>query len=149
MFWFKDGKEKPFLSKIQNLTSEKTGKKILLLSCKNSVKTQFLGVVIHYLKNKVGVVDFANAQGMVMFQSPRAHSKKIVNYGSFSKIGRKNHYLEFLKSKIQRKNHYSQKLCFDRIFEIKNWKEKPLLPKIVFWQNFCMKEVQFSFWFSH
>jgi len=28
------------------------------------------------------------------------------NYGSFSKIGRKNHYLEF--------------------FKIKNWKEKPL-----------------------
>ena len=24
-------------------------------------------VVIHYLKNKVGVVDFANAQGLVMF----------------------------------------------------------------------------------
>ena len=24
-------------------------------------------VVIHYLENKVGVVDFANAQGMVMF----------------------------------------------------------------------------------
>ena len=24
-------------------------------------------VVIHYLKNKVGVVDFANAQGVVMF----------------------------------------------------------------------------------
>ena len=28
------------------------------------------------------------------------------NYGSFSKIGRKNHYLEILKSKIRRKNHY-------------------------------------------
>jgi hypothetical protein len=28
------------------------------------------------------------------------------NYGSFSKIGRKNHYLEILKSKIGRKNHY-------------------------------------------
>ena len=26
-----------------------------------------LGGVIHYLKNKVGVVDFANAQGLVMF----------------------------------------------------------------------------------
>ena len=34
-----------FLSKIQNLTSEKTKKKILLLSCKKFVKTQFLGVV--------------------------------------------------------------------------------------------------------
>ena len=28
---------------------------------------QFFKVVIHYLKNKVGVVDFANAQGLVMF----------------------------------------------------------------------------------
>ena len=25
------------------------------------------GVMIHYLKNKVGVVDFANAQGVVIF----------------------------------------------------------------------------------
>ena len=109
-----------FLSKIQNRTSEKTEKKILLLSCKKLVKTQFLGVVVfpsnfwfqnikvvvfpsnflfqnfkvvvfpsnfwkttmiwqfftlilnfsqecYYLKNKVGVVDFANAQGLVMF----------------------------------------------------------------------------------
>ena len=28
---------------------------------------QNIKVVIHYLKNKVGVVDFANAQGVVMF----------------------------------------------------------------------------------
>ena len=105
--------------------------------------------VIHYLEKKVGVVDFANAQGMVMFWSPRArqgpralklyqsagfwkiyyshfifevirflskvqnYSKKLSNYGNISKIGRKNHYLEFLKSKI--------------------WKEKPLP-----W-NFAMK----------
>ena len=114
-----------FLSKIQNLTSEKTGKKILLLSCKKLVKTQFLGVVVfpsnfwfqnikvvvfpsnfwfqnfkvvvfpsnfwkttmiwqfftvilnfsqecYYLKNKVGVVDFTKARGLVKFQSPRA-----------------------------------------------------------------------------
>ena len=27
----------------------------------------FIWTVIHYLKNKVGVVDFANAQGVVMF----------------------------------------------------------------------------------
>ena len=27
--------------------------------------------MIHYLENKVGVVDYANAQGMVMFQSPK------------------------------------------------------------------------------
>ena len=56
------------------------------------------------------------------------------NYGSFSKIGRKNHNVDILKSKIGRKNHYlekfnsknwrkihySQKLCFDKFFE---WKE--------------------------
>jgi hypothetical protein len=34
------------------------------------------------------------------------HSKKLSNYGSFSKIGRKNHYLKISKSKIGRKNHY-------------------------------------------
>ena len=39
-------KKKTFLSKIQNRISEKTREKIVLLSCKNSVKTQFLGVVI-------------------------------------------------------------------------------------------------------
>ena len=114
-----------FLSKIQNRTSEKTEKKILLLSCKKLVKTQFLGVVVfpsnfwfqnikvvvfpsilwfqnfkvvvfpsnfwkttiiwqffrvilnfsqecYYLKNKVGVVDFTKARGLVKFQSPRA-----------------------------------------------------------------------------
>ena len=30
------------------------------------------GEMIHYLKDKVGVVDFANAQALVMFYSPRA-----------------------------------------------------------------------------
>ena len=45
-----------FLSKIQNHTSEKTGKKILLL----------------YGKIKVGVVDFTKARGLVKFQSPWA-----------------------------------------------------------------------------
>ena len=29
--------------------------------------SQNAGTVIHYLKNKVGIVDFANAQGLVMF----------------------------------------------------------------------------------
>ena len=33
-----------FLTKIQNRISEKTRKKIVLLSCRNIVKTQFLGV---------------------------------------------------------------------------------------------------------
>ena len=95
-----------FLTKIQNRISEKTRKKIVFLSCRKIVKTQFLGVVgfpsifliskiqgsgfsfqflknyhnlqffrvilnfaqeCYYLKNKVGVVDFANAQGVVMF----------------------------------------------------------------------------------
>jgi hypothetical protein len=41
--------------------------------------------VIHYLENKVGVVDFANATS---------------NHGSISKNGRKNYYLEILNSKI-------------------------------------------------
>ena len=36
---------KSFLSKIQNRISEKTRRKIVLLSCKKFVKTQFLGVV--------------------------------------------------------------------------------------------------------
>ena len=31
--------------------------------------------------------------------------KQMSNYGSFSKIGRKNHYLEILKSKMGRRNH--------------------------------------------
>ena len=40
--------------------------KILLLSEDEiSLKTYF--GMIHYLENKVGVVDFANVQGMVMF----------------------------------------------------------------------------------
>ena len=32
--------------------------------------------MIHYLKNKVGVVDFANARGVVMFESPRARGAR-------------------------------------------------------------------------
>ena len=132
-------KEISFLSKVQNRISEKTRWKIILLSCKKFVKTQFLGVVefpsilliqffkvvvfpsnfwfqkfkvvvfpsnfwfqnfkvvvfpsnfwkttiiwqffrvilnfsqeCYYLKNKVGVVDFTKARGLVKFQSPRA-----------------------------------------------------------------------------
>ena len=114
-----------FLSKIQNCISEKTRRKIILLSCKKFVKTQFWGVVefpsifqiqflkvvvfpsnfwfqnvkvvvfpsnfwkttiiwqffgvilnfaqeCYYLKNKVGVVDFTKARGLVKFQRPRA-----------------------------------------------------------------------------
>ena len=89
--------------------------------------------MIHYLENKVGVVNFVNAQGLAgpwalkFYQSAgfckiyysqfifevitflskfQNHSKKLSNYGSISKIWRKNHYLEKLNSKIQRKNHY-------------------------------------------
>jgi hypothetical protein len=46
--------------------------------------------MIHYLENKVGVVDFANAQGMVMFQSPRARpgprAMKFYHSAGFCKI---------------------------------------------------------------
>ena len=38
--------KRAFLSKIQNHTSEETRKKIVLLSCKKFVKTQFWGVVV-------------------------------------------------------------------------------------------------------
>jgi hypothetical protein len=63
--------------------------------------------MIHYLENKVGVVDFANAQGLVMFYQSAGfskiyhshfifevitflsknqnHSKKLSNQGSISK----------------------------------------------------------------
>ena len=40
-----DTNKDTFLTKIQNRISEKTRKKIVLLSCKKIVKTQFLGVV--------------------------------------------------------------------------------------------------------
>ena len=76
-------------------------------------------LMIHYLKNKVGVVDFANAAGFCkiyyshfifevikLLRKIQNHSKKLSNYGSSSKIGRKNHYLKLLKSKNGRKNHY-------------------------------------------
>ena len=103
----------------------------------------------YYLKNKVGVVDFTKARGLVKFQSPLGPLGICKIYYSHFIFEVMYHYLEILKSKIGRKNHYSQILCFDRIFEIRCWKEEPLLPKIVFRQNFCMKGVQFSFWFSH
>jgi hypothetical protein len=58
------------------------------------------------------------------------------NYGSFSKIGRKNHYLEILKSKIGRKNHYLDVM-------IQRWEGKTTTLK------FCPKVEEFSSWFSH
>jgi len=58
------------------------------------------------------------------------------NYGSFSKIGRKNHYLEIFKSKIGRKNHYLDVL-------IQRWEGKTTTLK------FCHKVVEFSSRFSH
>ena len=39
-----------------------------------------LSVYLIDLKNKVGVVDFANAQGLVMFQSPRAQIYVLANH---------------------------------------------------------------------
>ena len=52
------------------------------------------------------------------------HSKKLSNYGRFSKIGRKNHYLEISKSKIGRKtttlNFWNQKLE-GKTTTLKNW----------------------------
>ena len=49
----------------------------------------------------------AHHVGVITFLSKiQTHSKKLSNYGIFSKIGRKNHYLEISKSKIGRKNHY-------------------------------------------
>ena len=36
------------------------------------MSTEGEGGMIHYLKNKVGAVDFANAQGVVMFLPLRA-----------------------------------------------------------------------------
>ena len=44
----------------------------LLQNIKTVSVIQKMSTVIHYLENKVGVVDFANAQGLVMFESPRA-----------------------------------------------------------------------------
>ena len=46
MNWFNVWVQITFLSKIQNRISEKTRRKIILLSCKKFVKTQFLGVVV-------------------------------------------------------------------------------------------------------
>ena len=43
------------------------GKESVSKFVENSRKMFLLRVMIHYLKNKVGVVDFANAQGLVMF----------------------------------------------------------------------------------
>ena len=49
-----------FLSKIQNHISEKT--RVILNFAQEC----------YYLKNKVGVVDFTKACGLVKFQSPQA-----------------------------------------------------------------------------
>ena len=83
-----------FLRKIQNRTSRKTGEKIVLLHAiwifnlevvvfpsnfwKTTIIWHFFRVILnfaqecYYLKNKVGVVDFTKARGVVKFQSPRA-----------------------------------------------------------------------------
>jgi hypothetical protein len=72
------------------------------------------------------------------------------NYGSFSKIGRKIHYLEILKSKIGKRNHYLEFLkskvgrknhCLDVLIQ-------GLKGKITTLQ-FCHKVVEFSSRFFH
>ena len=62
--------------------------------------------MIHYLKNKVGVVDFANAQGVVMFkdQGPDGpRTLKFYHSAGFCKIYYSHFNFEVMKflSKIQ------------------------------------------------
>ena len=74
------------------------------------------------------------------------HSKKLSNYGSFSKIGRKNHYLEILKSKIGRKKHYLEFLKSK--IERKNHYLDVLIQRLqgeTTTLKFCRKVVEFSF----
>ena len=47
------------------------------------------------------------------------------------------------------KNSNRKEILLPWKIEFKKWKEILLIPKIVFWQIFCMKGVRFSFWFSH
>ena len=42
-------------------------KSLDFLSSRENLIPKIRKAMIHYLKNKVGVVDFANAQGVVMF----------------------------------------------------------------------------------
>jgi hypothetical protein len=72
------------------------------------------------------------------------------NYGSFSKIGRKNRYLEILKSEIERKNHYLEFLkskigrknhYLDVLIQRLEGKTTTL--------KFFHTVVEFSSWFSH
>jgi len=100
--------------------------------------------VIHYLKNKVAgpwALKHYHSLGIckiyyshfifevITFLSKiQNHSKKIVNYGSSSKIGRKNHYLEFLKSKKTEGNSTTPKNCvLTEFLKSKKWKEILLL----------------------
>ena len=61
------------------------------------------------------------------------------NYGSISKIQRKNHYLQIQNSEIGRKNHYLQ---------VPNLKLEGKTPASKF-KIQIHKVVQFSFWSSH
>ena len=65
-------KQNTFLSKIQNCISEKTRRKIVLLSCKNSVKEQFLGVVefpsIFLISKILSKHNFRQQQNFLPFQ---------------------------------------------------------------------------------
>ena len=66
---FKEGD--PFETCCICLDDFEEGDKLRILPCDHAYHSKVVyfnkRVVIHYLENKVGVVDFANAQGMVMF----------------------------------------------------------------------------------
>ena len=118
--------------------------------------------MMHYLGNKVGVVDFANAQGLVIFQSPRARkdpqalkfyqstgSHFIFELITFLSKTQNNCQIKVVFQKFEGKTttlkFWIQKLeekTTTLIFWFKDWKKKPLP-----W-NFAIK-VEFSFRFSH
>ena len=52
---------------IYTKSTHRTGLVVLKKNKRNYSLIRESRVMIHYLKNKVGVVDFANAQGVVMF----------------------------------------------------------------------------------
>ena len=126
-----------FLTKIQNRICKKTRKKIVLLSCKKFVKTQFLGVVefpsifwIQFFKVVVFPSNFWKTTIIWQFfewfwilpSGPWAlkHYQSLgickIYYSHFI-LEVMYHYLEKLNG---RKFYYSQKLCFDKFFA---WKE--------------------------
>ena len=104
------------------------------IPAKNSKSCSFLTLLNH--RNMI--LDSSENSWMVMSTTPQ-----IFLDGNDILLGRKFYYLEKLNSKIGRKTYYVPWKT-----EFKKWKEILLLPKIVFWQIFWMKGVQFSFCFS-